>query len=134
MVSFQQQWEAAMSEQDRSRPRSPLRHAVILLAIAVVLITVPTIALARVTESHATESHATESHSTVHGCGVVQKTVGVTEQGGVACSRARLVANRWLAGHDHPGGFTCHRKRTDAGSGFEGVCTDTTRHVTIIPQ
>jgi hypothetical protein len=94
-----------------------------------VLITVPTIALAR-----ATESHATESHVTVHGCGVVQKTVGVTEQGGVACSRARLVANKWLAGHNHPDGFSCHRKRTGAGSGFQGICTDKTKRVTIIPQ
>jgi hypothetical protein len=128
MVSFQQQWEAAMDaamEAERpSRPRSPLRHAALLIAVALVLITAPTIALAR----------ATSSDAKVHDCGVVQKTVGVTEQGGVSCDRARAVARRWLAGHNHPDGFACHRKHTDAGSGFQGVCTDQTKLVTIIPQ
>lgn len=124
MVSFQQQWEAAIDAETRERPRSPFRHAAILLVIALVLITGPTIALAR----------ATEAHVPVHGCGVVQTTVGVTEQGGVACPHARQIARRWLAGHDHPDGFACHRKRTGAGSGFQGVCTDKTKRVRIIPR
>ena len=124
MVSFQQQWEAAMEAERPRRPRSPVRHAALLLAVALVLITVPTIALARVTSSDAT----------VHNCGVVQKTVGVTEQGGVSCDRARAIARQWLAGHNHPDGFACHRKHSGGGSGFQGVCTDKTKQVTIIPQ
>ena len=106
------------------RSRTPLTHAVALLAIAVVLIAAPTIALAR----------ASASGAPVHGCGVVQKTVGVVEQGGVSCSTARKIALQWLTGHNHPSGYTCKRKTTNAGSGFQGVCTDKTKQVTIIPQ
>jgi hypothetical protein len=75
MVSFQQQWEAAMTAQDRGRrSRSPLRHAALLLVVALVLITAPTIALAR----------ATGSHAKVHGCRVVH--VAPASPGGrVAC-------------------------------------------------
>jgi hypothetical protein len=62
MVSFQQQWEAAIEAQAPTRPRSPFRHAALLLAIALVLITAPTIALAR----------ATDAHTTVHGCKMAQ--------------------------------------------------------------
>ena len=124
MVSFQQQWEAAMTAEVRRRSRSPFRHAALLVVVALVLITAPTIAIAR----------ATESHAKVHGCGVVQTTVGVVEQGGVSCTRARQVAGRWLAGHNHPDGFACHRKPTGAGSGFQGVCVDGSKRVTIIPQ
>jgi hypothetical protein len=102
---------------------APLARVVSLLAIAVA-ISVPSIALARVTRTHAP----------VHQCGVVQHTVGVVEQGGVSCSQARAVARQWLAGHNHPDGFACHRKKTDAGSGFQGVCTNQTKRVTIIPQ
>ena len=124
MGSFQQQWETAMTGGPKRPARSPIRHAVTLLAIALVLIAAPTIALAR----------ATESHAPVHGCGVVQKTVGVVEQGGVGCTQARRIALRWLSGHNHPSGFSCHRKTTHAGSGFQGVCTDGSKRVTIIPQ
>jgi hypothetical protein len=102
---------------------APLTRVVSLLAIALA-ISVPSIALARVTRTHAP----------VHQCGVVQHTVGVVEQGGVSCSQARAVARQWLAGHNHPDGFACHRKKTDAGSGFQGVCTNQTKRVTIIPQ
>jgi hypothetical protein len=102
---------------------APLTRAVSLLAIALA-ITVPSIALAR----------ATRPDATVHQCGVVQQTVGVVEQGGVSCSTARTVARKWLAGHNHPDGFACKRKKTDAGSGFQGVCTNRSKRVTIIPQ
>jgi hypothetical protein len=102
---------------------APLTRVISLLAIALA-ISVPSIALARVTRTHAP----------VHQCGVVQHTVGVVEQGGVSCSQARAVARQWLAGHNHPDGFACHRKKTDAGSGFQGVCTNQTKRVTIIPQ
>ena len=71
MVSFQQQWEAAMEAEGPPRPRSPFRHAATLLAIALVLITAPTIALAR----------ATESHANVHGCKLVQKAENVCVDG-----------------------------------------------------
>ena len=124
MVSYRQQWEAAVAAENRGRRRSPLRHAAMLLAVSLALITAPTIALAR----------ATDSHAPVHDCGVVQKTVGVTEQGGVSCQHARGIARKWLAGQDHPDGFSCHRKKSGAGSGFQGVCTDKTKRVTIIPQ
>jgi hypothetical protein len=102
---------------------APLTRMVALLAIAFA-ITVPSIAVAR----------ATDAAAPVHQCGVVQHTVGVVEQGGVSCSQARAVARQWLAGHNHPDGFACHRKKTDAGSGFQGVCTNQTKRVTIIPQ
>jgi hypothetical protein len=102
---------------------APLTRVVSLLAIALA-ITVPSVALGRVTRTHAP----------VHQCGVVQHTVGVVEQGGVSCSKARAVARQWLAGHNHPDGFACKRKKTDAGSGFQGVCTNKTKRVTIIPQ
>ncbi|MFZ0386356.1 MAG: hypothetical protein WAL22_11865 [Solirubrobacteraceae bacterium] len=102
---------------------APLTRAVSLLAIALA-ITVPSIALAR----------ESRTHTPVHQCGVVQQTVGVVEQGGVPCNQARAVARQWLAGHNHPDGFACKRKKTDAGSGFQGVCTNQTKRVTIIPQ
>ena len=102
---------------------APLARVFSLLAIALA-ITVPSIALAR----------ATGTTAPVHQCGVVQHTVGVVEQGGVSCDTARVVARRWLAGHNHPDGFNCKRKRTNAGSGFQGVCTDQSMRVTIIPQ
>jgi hypothetical protein len=102
---------------------APLTRAVVLLVIAFA-IAVPSIALAR----------ATRTTAPVHQCGVVQHTVGVVEQGGVSCDTARAVARQWLAGHNHPDGFNCKRKQTDAGSGFQGVCTDQSKRVTIIPQ
>ena len=68
MVSFQQQWEAAMNAEVSARPRSPLRHAAILLAIALVLITVPTIALARATDSHSTPHGCVGAHTARHAC------------------------------------------------------------------
>jgi hypothetical protein len=102
---------------------APLTRAVVLLVIACA-ITVPSIALAR----------GTRPAATVHQCGVVQKTVGVVEQGGVSCHTARTVALHWLNGHNHPDGFSCKRKKTNAGSGFQGVCTDQSKRVTIIPQ
>jgi hypothetical protein len=68
MVSFEQQWEAAIATQDATRPRSPFRHAVLLLAIALVLITVPTIALARATNSHPTVHRCTVAQTIHHGC------------------------------------------------------------------
>jgi hypothetical protein len=102
---------------------APLARVVSLLAIALA-ITVPSIALARDSRTHAP----------VRQCGVVQHTVGVVEQGGVSCNQARAVARQWLAGHNHPDGFACKRKKTDAGSGFQGVCTNQTKRVTIIPQ
>jgi hypothetical protein len=64
----------------------------------------------------------------------VQHTVAVTSQGGVACTTARKVANAWLKGNEHPDGFACHRKRTNAGSGFQGVCIKGTKRVMIIPE
>jgi hypothetical protein len=102
---------------------APLTRVVSLLALALA-ITVPSIALGR----------ATRTAAPVHGCGVVQHTVGVVEQGGVSCDKARAVARQWLAGHNHRDGFSCKRKQTNAGSGFRGVCTDQSLRVTIIPQ
>ena len=37
-------------------------------------------------------------------------------------------------GTQPPDGFACKRKKTDAGSGFQGVCTNQTKRVTIIPS
>ncbi len=68
MVSFQQQWEAAIEAQDATRPRSPFRHAALLLAVALVLITAPTIALARATK--------TEPPRARHGCAVARTLHG----------------------------------------------------------
>ncbi|HEX5192397.1 MAG TPA: hypothetical protein VFW09_06300 [Solirubrobacteraceae bacterium] len=77
MVSFQQQWEAAMSAEVSARQRPPLRHAAMLLAIALVLITVPTIALARATDSHSSRAHGcVGAHATRHAC--VHRTARVT--------------------------------------------------------
>jgi hypothetical protein len=68
MVSFEQQWEAAIAAQDTTRPRSPFRHAALLLAIALVLITAPTIALARTTEAHPTIHRCTVAQTIHYGC------------------------------------------------------------------
>ena len=89
MVSFQQQWEAAINAETSGRPRSPLRHAAMLLAIALVLITVPTIALARATDS---DSHVRRS------CGVVRKVVAAAEQDGTSCHRVHVTLS-----HGRPG-------------------------------
>jgi hypothetical protein len=102
---------------------APLMRAVSLLAVALA-IAVPSIALAR----------ATDSHATVRRCGAVQHTVAVTSQGGVACTKARQVANAWLNGNNSPSGFACHRKQTNAGSGFQGVCVKGNKRVMIIPE
>jgi hypothetical protein len=102
---------------------APLARVVSLLAI-VLAITVPSIALAR----------ATDSHATVRQCGAVQHSVAVTSQGGVACTTARQVANAWLKGNQKPKGFVCHRKQTNAGSGFQGVCINGNKRVMIIPE
>jgi hypothetical protein len=102
---------------------APLTRAVVLLAIALA-ITVPSIALAR----------ATGARAAVRQCGAVQHTVAVTSEGGVACAQARQVANAWLKGNKNPQGFACHRKRTNAGSGFQGVCIDGAKRVLIIPE
>ena len=86
MVSFQQQWEAAIAAQDTTRPRSPFRHAALLLAVALVLSTVPTIALARATDTH--------THASVH-CARVQGPVGEQVGQRVPDARCTTVPARW---------------------------------------
>jgi hypothetical protein len=102
---------------------APLARAVVLLAMAFA-IALPSIAIAR----------STDSQATVRQCGAVHHNVGVTSQGGVNCTKARQVANAWLKGNNKPNGFVCHRKRTDAGSGFQGVCINGNKRVTIVPE
>ncbi len=105
----------------------PLRQALALLVIAVVAIAGPTIALAR----------ATAASAPVKDCGAVHHNVAVTTQGGVKCSVGRKVANGYLAGNKHPSGFNCKRIRVQAGSGWQGRCTNRTdkkKRVQIIPE
>jgi hypothetical protein len=98
-------------------------RAAVLLAIAIA-IALPSIAIAR----------ATHVQATVRQCGAVQGNVGVTSQGGVNCTKARQIAKAWLNGNQKPNGFACHRKRTNAGSGFQGVCVDGAKRVMIVPE
>ena len=101
--------------------RSPRRYAAVLLAIVLVMVAVPALALAR-------------SNGAVRRCGAVQHNVAVTTQGGVACKQAKQIANTWLKGKKQTSGFACHRKRTNAGSGFQGICVNGKKRVTIIPE
>jgi hypothetical protein len=103
---------------------SPRRYAAVLLAIVLVMVAVPTLALAR----------SDGAQSAVRNCGAVQHNVAVTTQGGVACKPAKKIANTWLKGKKQTSGFACHRKRTNAGSGFQGICVKGKKRVTIIPE
>jgi hypothetical protein len=100
-----------------------ITRAVSLLAI-MIAITVPTVALAQ----------ANGAPSKVHNCGEASTDVAVVTQGGVSCQQAKQIARTWLAHKKQTSGFACHRKKTNAGSGFQGVCVKGTRRVTIIPE
>jgi hypothetical protein len=102
-----------------------VRKTVVLLAIAVTLCAVPALALA-----HANHAGAVK----VTNCGDVSANVAVTTQGGVSCKAAKKIAKTWLAQKKQTTGFKCHKKKTGAGSGFQGVCKKGTKVVTIIPE
>jgi hypothetical protein len=102
----------------------PRRYAAVLLAIALLMVAVPTVALGR----------ANGAPSKVHNCGEAQTDVAVVTQGGVSCRQAKQIARTWLAKKKQTSGFVCHRKKTNAGSGFQGVCVKGRRRVTIIPE
>ena len=106
--------------------RVSLRQLAALLAVAAAIIALPTIALAR----------TSSSQLKVHNCGDVQANVAVTTAGGVSCKQAKKVATLWLNKKKQgTTGFSCHRKKTNAGSGFQGVCKKgTTKRVFIIPE
>jgi hypothetical protein len=102
--------------------RSPRRYVAVVFAIVLVMVAVPTLAL------------ASGGQSKVRNCGAVQHNVAVTTQGGVACKQAKKIANTWLKHKKQTTGFACHRKRTNAGSGFQGICVKGSQRVTIIPE
>jgi hypothetical protein len=102
----------------------PRRYAAVLLASVLLMVAVPTVALGR----------ANGAPSKVHNCGEAQTDVAVVTQGGVSCQQAKQIARTWLAHKKQTSGFACHRKKTNAGSGFQGVCVKGKRRVTIIPE
>jgi hypothetical protein len=101
-----------------------VRRAAALLAIAAAILVVPALALA----------HGNGSKPKVHNCGQVQGTVAVTVQGNVSCKAAKKIANTWLNKKKQTTGFACHRKKSNGGSGFQGVCAKGTKRVFIIPE
>jgi hypothetical protein len=104
--------------------RVSLRHVAALMAIAVAMIALPTIALAG----------TSGAQLKVRNCGDVQSNVAVTTAGGVSCKAAKKIANTWLKQKKQTTGFKCHKKKTNAGSGFQGVCTKGKQRVFIIPE
>jgi hypothetical protein len=102
----------------------PRRYAAVLLAIVLLMVAVPTVAMARMDGAP----------SKVHNCGEARTDVAVVTQGGVSCRQAKQIARTWLAQKKQTSGFVCHRKKTNAGSGFQGVCVKGKRRVTIIPE
>src|ERR1700744_2318213 len=102
----------------------PRRYTAALLAIAPLMVAVPTVALAQ----------ANGATVKVHNCGEAKTDVAVVTQGGVSCQQAKRIARTWLAHKKQTSGFACHRKKTNAGSGFQGVCVKGKRRVTIIPE
>jgi hypothetical protein len=101
-----------------------VRRTAALLAIAATILVVPALALA----------HGNGSQAKTHNCGDVQGNVAVVVQGNVSCKSAKKIANTWLNKKKQTTGFACHRKKTNAGSGFQGVCVKGTKRVLIIPE
>jgi hypothetical protein len=74
------------------------------------------------------------SNAKTHNCGDVRGNVAVVVKGNVSCKAAKQVAKTWLNKKKQTTGFACHRKKTNAGSGFQGICVKGTRRVMIIPE